>query len=509
MLYIKNGILILVVTTVFLFYSSCRCAKKLNQATTDSITEILDTDGDGIEDRNDRCPYEYGTAQLKGCPDTDNDGIADIDDACPTDRGVPEMDGCPLSQSVGSIVKNPPTTASNNPTNNNQSKKAVAKNRNKPENHPQSPELPVNTPPAQASLAYAYKNCMLKGSTMEISIKVRLDKPVNDVQSVLKIEYEKKTIRQDSCESIITDTITIVADRYLRIIPFGYDTTIFKIDSLNPLTQELKYGYSTDWRWTVLAIKETPQSNIHLQIFAIDSNGIKHFRNNAIVNVAVKSNSRFTNWWIFLLPLAVLPFTIIFIKWQKKRRMKLAIYFSYAWDQQEELIDDLYKSMQKTGFNVVKDKEDLRLKGMISEYMTKMGEAKFIIIGISDKYLKSRFCMFELYEIYRNSKMNKEEFVKKIFPLRLENINLGESDVVKGYIQYWEKVEAQWDKDIKEESDNITQEQSRQYHIIKQIITELSRILIILADIKTLNVHESSKDDFLEIKNAIRKELRQ
>jgi OmpA-OmpF porin, OOP family len=54
-----------------------------------------DTDGDGIEDSKDSCPNEAGKAEFNGCPDTDGDGIADKDDACPTVAGLKALKGCP------------------------------------------------------------------------------------------------------------------------------------------------------------------------------------------------------------------------------------------------------------------------------------------------------------------------------------------------------------------------------------------------------------------------------
>lgn len=54
-----------------------------------------DTDGDGIPDRDDACPDEFGVEEFDGCPDTDGDGIPDHKDACPDVAGVPELNGCP------------------------------------------------------------------------------------------------------------------------------------------------------------------------------------------------------------------------------------------------------------------------------------------------------------------------------------------------------------------------------------------------------------------------------
>ncbi|WP_281337269.1 DUF5723 family protein [Flavobacterium eburneipallidum] len=56
-----------------------------------------DQDGDGIFDKEDKCPTEAGPIENKGCPwpDTDGDGILDKDDKCPTTAGPAENNGCP------------------------------------------------------------------------------------------------------------------------------------------------------------------------------------------------------------------------------------------------------------------------------------------------------------------------------------------------------------------------------------------------------------------------------
>ncbi len=71
----------------------------------------VDTDGDGIDDKNDACPTQAGVRsddpKKNGCPveappppaDRDGDGVLDADDACPDVAGVktddPKTNGCP------------------------------------------------------------------------------------------------------------------------------------------------------------------------------------------------------------------------------------------------------------------------------------------------------------------------------------------------------------------------------------------------------------------------------
>ena len=54
-----------------------------------------DTDGDGVIDKEDKCPQEPGLATLGGCPDRDGDGITDKLDACPDAAGPADKQGCP------------------------------------------------------------------------------------------------------------------------------------------------------------------------------------------------------------------------------------------------------------------------------------------------------------------------------------------------------------------------------------------------------------------------------
>ncbi|MBT8393280.1 MAG: OmpA family protein [Bacteroidia bacterium] len=54
-----------------------------------------DSDGDGVKESLDECPLVYGPAALKGCPDRDNDGVADKNDECPDSKGSVNTRGCP------------------------------------------------------------------------------------------------------------------------------------------------------------------------------------------------------------------------------------------------------------------------------------------------------------------------------------------------------------------------------------------------------------------------------
>jgi outer membrane protein OmpA-like peptidoglycan-associated protein len=60
-----------------------------------------DTDGDGVQDNDDKCPTVFGLAAFNGCPDTDADGVQDSEDKCPTTFGLKAFAGCPDTDADG------------------------------------------------------------------------------------------------------------------------------------------------------------------------------------------------------------------------------------------------------------------------------------------------------------------------------------------------------------------------------------------------------------------------
>jgi outer membrane protein OmpA-like peptidoglycan-associated protein len=66
-----------------------------------TVAKVIDHDGDGIPDAEDRCPDEKGPRKTRGCPDADGDGVIDSKDKCPDVAGKPEFDGCPDGDNDG------------------------------------------------------------------------------------------------------------------------------------------------------------------------------------------------------------------------------------------------------------------------------------------------------------------------------------------------------------------------------------------------------------------------
>jgi outer membrane protein OmpA-like peptidoglycan-associated protein len=83
-----------------------KCPDEAGPAVRDGCP-VPDRDGDGIEDAQDKCPDEAGPAVRGGCPvpDRDRDGIEDTLDKCPDEAGPAVRDGCPVTDKDGDGIE--------------------------------------------------------------------------------------------------------------------------------------------------------------------------------------------------------------------------------------------------------------------------------------------------------------------------------------------------------------------------------------------------------------------
>jgi internalin A len=95
-------------------------------------------------------------------------------------------------------------------------------------------------------------------------------------------------------------------------------------------------------------------------------------------------------------------------------------------------VDRLYEALAADGYTVKRDNMDLGYKGLISAFMRELGRGDCVVVLISDAYLKSPFCMFELLEIYRH-----HEFHERICPVVLADAQLHTLVDRLTYVKHW------------------------------------------------------------------------
>ena len=94
------------------------------------------------------------------------------------------------------------------------------------------------------------------------------------------------------------------------------------------------------------------------------------------------------------------------------------IFLSYSWGNKDiaDAIDNDFKSV---GITFQRDIRDIKYTESIKDFMHRIGRSDFVVMLISDEYLKSENCMYEVTEL-----LNAHEFEKRILPVTLQNADI-------------------------------------------------------------------------------------
>lgn len=108
------------------------------------------------------------------------------------------------------------------------------------------------------------------------------------------------------------------------------------------------------------------------------------------------------------------------------------IFLSYCW-KDDEIANKIYDYFKKNhSITLHRDKIDIKNWGSIKEYMQSLNDMEYIILIISENYLKSSNCMYEVLETIRDRK-----YRNKIFPVVLDKGIYNPINKAK-YVRYWE-----------------------------------------------------------------------
>jgi hypothetical protein len=181
------------------------------------------------------------------------------------------------------------------------------------------------------------------------------------------------------------------------------------------------------------------------------------------------------------------------------------IFISYAWGgEREEIVNQIDQALQKRGIKITRDKRDLGYKGSIKEFMERIGQGNCVIVVVSDKYLRSPNCMFELVEVAEN-----KQFHDRVFPIVLADANIYDPIKRIEYVRHWEVKRAELAEAMKTLDPANLQGIRDDMDLYDRIRDEVSGLTSILKDMNTLTPEMHQESDFSYLYDAIEKRLKE
>ena len=116
--------------------------------------------------------------------------------------------------------------------------------------------------------------------------------------------------------------------------------------------------------------------------------------------------------------------------------------------------------------------------------MQKLGTGDRVFVILNEKYLQSPYCMAELFEVWKNSKENKETFRQHIRAYSLEKLGLDRAVNRIERAAFWKEEYDKIDSLVKKHGASVLGEEDlRQFHLMQSFASRVGDILALITDI--------------------------
>jgi internalin A len=192
-----------------------------------------------------------------------------------------------------------------------------------------------------------------------------------------------------------------------------------------------------------------------------------------------------------------------------------AVFISYAWgdDSPEgkvrtQVVDGLYTALEEDGFVPMRDRDQLRSGELISAFIRQLTRADLVVTVISDKYLRSPYCMQEIYRLWQRCQEDPAELAKCVVPIVLPDAKIGHLRDRAAYLRHWRDEAREHDRLYEELRDQLDPETVKEIRLVREFSQHVDGILKFLQDVLMPRQLEARLDQgFPAVLSALRRRI--
>jgi hypothetical protein len=187
------------------------------------------------------------------------------------------------------------------------------------------------------------------------------------------------------------------------------------------------------------------------------------------------------------------------------------VYVSYAWaqEQQDPLVEEFCSALTEWGLQVHRDRTEMQPGDRISRYMERLSAGRCVVLVLSAAYLRSEYCMTELYQLYANARQRDKDFLRRIVPLVQEDAGIDVIDDRIDHAVYWKNRYETLDAKIsKHGAEVLGAEDFRRFKLIGEFYRHVGDMLAYANDVLVPRDRQSlSRDRFAMVKGLIQRAI--
>ena len=180
-------------------------------------------------------------------------------------------------------------------------------------------------------------------------------------------------------------------------------------------------------------------------------------------------------------------------------------YVSYAQgDDTDEgrhrvaVVDQLCAAAKAKGTAIRRDAVDMKTGDSITKFMKDLGAGDRVFIVLSGKYLRSAYCMFELYEVWRNCRLDTEQLRERTRVYALPSAGLNSAPALGALIDFWRSENKRIADLLTADPDKVKPKELSDFFMMRKFIPHISTIIGHFEDILRARTVEEFIEHALE-----------
>jgi internalin A len=161
---------------------------------------------------------------------------------------------------------------------------------------------------------------------------------------------------------------------------------------------------------------------------------------------------------------------------------------SYAWNDaaggpdREADVDRFCAAADARGIHALRDRADMKIGDRISAFMRRLAQSERVVVFLSEKYLRSVYCMTELYEVWRRCADNAA-FTARVTTFALPDARIADVFERSEHVAYWKGQHARYAALLTAHGpDYLSVEEYAEFRRIGNIVRHLTEILALVQD---------------------------
>lgn len=181
------------------------------------------------------------------------------------------------------------------------------------------------------------------------------------------------------------------------------------------------------------------------------------------------------------------------------------VYISYKWKGESvDVVDTLCDLFKRKQLYYKRDREDCRYGDSITAFMGEIREGDFVVVLLSEAYLKSFNCVYELAGVLSHS-----DYMERVFPVVIDETVRGENKY-KELANYWERKKA--DKEyiisqIQSKNVSVALPLTRKIDLIDEFINQLQKLSEVTENINSYTFQALKESEYEPLLTKIKERL--